>query len=133
MAGSNSLLPKAIPDDQHPVFFAERVEGNFPVALSLGGKKSPGIQTPPTASALLDWAGLEEALVDLYPSGPKDQEIWSRAGGNLSRLPLQSTGVASWHAALRMARQGGGGKVTFASLLAVARDDFENSSALMKL
>jgi hypothetical protein len=126
-------VPKQIPDDQHPVFFAERVEGNFPVALSRGGMKSPGIQPRPTANASPNWSGLEEVLVDLYPSGPKDQEIWSRAGGNLSRLPFQSTGAASWHAALRMARQGGGGKITFASLLAVARGDFENNPALMKL
>jgi len=126
-------VPNTIPDDQHPVFFAERVEGNFPVALSRGGMKSAGNRRPPTANAAPDWAGLEEALVDLYPSGPKDQEAWSRAGGNLSRLPFQSTGAASWHAALRMARQGGGGKVTFDSLLAVAQNDFENNPALMKL
>lgn len=126
-------VPKKIPDDQHPVFFAERVEGNFPIALSRGGMKSAGTRSPPTANDSPDWASLEEALVELYPSGPKDQEIWSRAGGNLSRLPFQSTGAASWHAALRMARQGGGGKISFASLLAVARGDYENNPALMKL
>lgn len=129
-------VPKQIPDDQHPIFKADNLEVNFAIALSRGGKKSPG------ASSLMEisdptqdtWAALESALVKLYPFGPQDQEIWSRAGGDLSRLEFQSSGQAAWHSALRKLKQGGGGRsITFSALLKVAADDFPNHSTLAAL
>lgn len=122
-------VPKQVPDDQHPIFKAENLEVNFAIALSLGGKKAvaPGglagmISSTPTQEP---WMALESALVELYPLGPRDQEIWSRAGGDLSRLEFQSTGQAAWHSALRKLRQGGGGRtITFTTLLNAAREDF---------
>lgn len=126
-------VPQAIAK-QHPVFHADQIEGNFPVALSRGGKKSPANLPPLTSAGPQNWKALEEALVGLYPSGPRDQEVWSRAGGDLSRLAFQANGRAAWHAALRTLQQGGGGRnITFASLLEVAKDDFENNAELMEL
>lgn len=54
------------------------------------------------------WAALEDAACDLYPSGPDDEQLWSRAGGKKSDLSggFQS-GAARWHAALSSVRFGG--------------------------
>lgn len=43
-------------------------------------------ETTPTAQEEDPWSMLEKVLVELYPFGPWDQEVWSRAGGDLSRL-----------------------------------------------
>lgn len=127
-------VPKLIPDDQHPIFQADKLEGNFPVALSQGGKKTPSSSSPPTAADQNPWKVLEAVLVEVYPTGPRDQEVWSRAGGDLSRLQFYSTGQAAWHAALRTLKQGGGGRdITFASLMDTAKDDFPNHPQLAAL
>ena len=126
-------VPKQIPDDQHPIFKADNLEGNFAIALSQGGKKSAatssliGSSVPPQDQ----WSTLESALIELYPFGPRDQEIWSRAGGDLFRLEFHSTGQAAWHSALRKLKQGGGGRtITFAALVKTALEDFANHPTL---
>jgi hypothetical protein len=128
-------VPKLIPDDQHPIFKADNLEVNFAVALSQGGKKSPsGLEARPSTQQEDPWTVLEGTLVELYPFGPRDQEVWSRAGGDLSRLQLHSTGQAAWHAALRVLKQGGGGKnINFSSLLRTAKEDFSNHPQLATL
>ncbi len=124
-------VPKLIPDNQHPIFKADNLEGNFAVALSQGGKKSP---RTPAVQEQAPWLILEEIMVELYPFGPRDQEVWSRAGGDLSRLQLHPTGQASWHTALRTLKQGGGGSnINFGSLLSTAKDDFSNHPQLAVL
>lgn len=128
-------VPKLIPDDQHPIFKADNLEGNFAVALSQGGKKS--LYSPVTTPTVQEgdrWSELEEILVELYPFGPQDQEVWSRAGGELSRLQFHPTGQATWHAALRTLKQGGGGKsINFGSLLKTAQTDFSKHPQLAML
>jgi metacaspase-1 len=128
-------VPKLIPDSQHPIFKADNLEVNFAVALSQGGKKSlHSPETMPTAENKDPWSVLEEALIDLYPFGPRDQEVWSRAGGDLSRLQLHPTGQAAWHAALRTLKQGGGGReINFSRLLREAKEDFPNYPLLAML
>lgn len=125
-------VPKLIPDDQHPIFKADNLEVNFAVALSQGGKKSPhNPEIAPMAQERDPWLVLEEILIELYPFGPRDQEVWSRAGGDLSRLQSHSTGQAAWHAALRTLKQGGGGRsINFGSLLKIAKEDFSNHQQL---
>jgi hypothetical protein len=128
-------VPKLIPEGQHPIFKADNLEVNFAVALSQGGKKSPwSPETTPTAQDEGPWSVLEELLVELYPFGPRDQEVWSRAGGDLSRLQFHPTGQAAWHAALRTLKQGGGGRsINFGSLLRTAQEDFSNHLQLAML
>lgn len=128
-------VPKLIPDDQHPIFKADNLEVNFAVALSQGGKKSPAsITVAPTAEGEDPWTVLETILVELYPFGPRDQEVWSRAGGDLSRLQFHPAGQAAWHAALRTLKQGGGGKnINFDTLLKKAKEDFSNHTQLSRL
>jgi len=131
-------VPRQIPDDQHPIFKADNLEVNFAIALSLGGEKRAALDDLVEAGASVSnhdvWTALELTLSDLYPHGPRDQEIWNRAGGDLSRLEFQSTGRAAWHSALRKLRQGGGGRsITFATLLSTAREDFAAHPSLMAL
>ncbi len=132
-------VPKLIPDTQHPIFKADNLEVNFAVALSQGGVKSAhataDAQTNfPSAQQPDPWQILEQALVSVYPFGPKDQEVWSRAGGDLSRLQYQPSGQAAWHAALRALKQGGGGaSINFASLLRIAQEDYPHNPQLTQL
>lgn len=128
-------VPKLIPEGQHPIFKADNLEVNFAVALSQGGKKSPwSPKTTPTAQEEGPWLVLEEVLVELYPFGPRDQEVWSRAGGELSLLQFHTTGRAAWHAALRTLKQGGGGRrINFDSLLRTAKEDFSSHPRLAML
>ena len=128
-------VPKLIPDCQHPIFKADNLEVNFAVALSQGGMKSPySPENTPTAHEEDPWLALEAVLIELYPSGPRDQEVWSRAGGDLFGLLLHSSGQAAWHAALRTLKQGGGGKnINFHSLLRTAKRDFSNHLQLTML
>lgn len=128
-------VPKLIPDEQHPIFKADNLEVNFAIALSQGGKKSP--ESPEVTLEVQgepSWSVLEKILIELYPFGPRDQEVWSRAGGDLSRLQLHPSGQAAWHAALRTLKQGGGGRsISFGSLLDTVREDFSNHPQLAKL
>jgi hypothetical protein len=128
-------VPKLIPDGQHPIFKADNLEVNFAVALSQGGRKSLfSLETMPTAQEEDTWSVLEKTLIELYPFGPQEQEVWSRAGGDLSRLQFHPTGQAAWHAALRTLKQGGGGRsINFGSLLRTAKDDFPNHPQLAML
>jgi len=123
----------AAPGRQHPIFKASDLEDNFAVALDHGGAKSAGCTAARDASPD-SWRQLEHVLADLYPAGPQDQEIWARAGGDLSRLRLTGTGRAIWFAALRTLRQGGGGAgITKETLVKAALEDFPHHPDLLKL
>lgn len=123
----------AAPGRQHPIFKASDLEDNFPVALDRGGTK--GITTELGINQDGEvWRQLEDIFADLYPAGPQDQEIWARAGGDVSRLRLTGTGRANWFAALRTMRQGGGGAgIRQASLIRAALDDFPHHQELLRL
>lgn len=82
-----------------------------------------------------DWqTRLSELASKLYPKGPEDQQIWSRAGGNIAALELGSTGQANWYAAISKLRFGGGGRsITPLSLAQTMLIDFENNEELESL
>jgi hypothetical protein len=127
-------VPRTTSDTQHPIFKASDLERNFPVALDKGGHKGDA----PTASRGVlrefDWQELEKLLSDLYPAGPTDQDIWRRAGGDLSRLRLNQSGRATWFSSLLMLKQGGGGsQLTQERLIEAALDDFPNHNGLKAL
>jgi nucleoside phosphorylase len=80
------------------------------------------------------WTRLEVIAAELYPKGPTDSEIWSRADGDVSVLDLNLSGRAAWHAALRKLRQGGGGRgISLNSLLSAMRSDFPNHTLLQAM
>ncbi|WP_138468681.1 caspase family protein [Poseidonocella sp. HB161398] len=123
----------AVPGRQHPIFKASNLEDNFPVALDQGGAKGIAADQNPAVSGGI-WRELEEILVDLYPAGPLEQEIWARAGGDVSRLRLSGTGRASWFAAIRTLRQGGGGAhISQDTLVQAVLQDYPHHHALTQM
>lgn len=125
----------AVPNKQHPIFKASGLEDNFPIALYCGGIKSN------TSAANISntnkptvWRQLEEIFADLYPAGPQDEEIWNRAGGDISRLRLNGTGRVQWFSALRTMRQGGGGQaINKHALILEALQDYPHHQELKHL
>lgn len=126
----SEAVRQAVPGRQHPVFKASELEENFPVALALGGTKSAEL----SSASRKRHRDLEQILPDLFPAGPTDQEIWLRAGGEVSHLKLIGNGRAQWFAALRTLSQGGGGaNITRQALVAAALEEFPHHQELQHL
>lgn len=124
-------VQSAVPGKQHPIFKASDLEDNFPIALDCGGVKvvNTSNSNEPTV-----WRQLEDVFADLYPAGPQDQDIWARAGGDISRLRLNGTGRVQWFSALRTMRQGGGGQsINKHALVLAALQDFPHHQELKYL
>lgn len=120
-----------VPGNQHPIFKANDLEDNFPVTLDRGGTKTALSETD-RGTAKGRWDQLIAIMPDLYPLGPADQEIWRRAGGDLSRINLSGTGREQWFRALQILRHGGGGEaIQVNSLIAAALEDFPHHSGLV--
>jgi len=80
------------------------------------------------------WDDLIRLAADLYPRGPEDAHIWTRAGGDLSTLDLATPARGSWFSALSRLRQGGGGNsITPLSLLETMKTDFPDNQLLTEL
>lgn len=127
---------------QHPVMRAH-TENNFPLTLRKGGwfkgEDAGAALTPATSVAApapssprpVDWRQLEAVMAQLYPTGPSHNEIWSRAGGDMSALSPVGNGRAAWHAALRMLANGGGGAdITLRALVEATLADFPSNNQL---
>lgn len=74
---------------------------------------------------------LVETACQLYPSGPMDSEIWTRAGGNPAKLDDSGTGQQRWEAAMRKVRFGN--KVRAADLISTMREDYPLNERLTYL
>ncbi|MGM5034948.1 caspase family protein [Tardiphaga sp. 803_E3_N1_3] len=125
----SETVRQAVPGRQHPIFKASQLEDNFPVALAMGGAKSAnsGGDAPRQRD-------LEGILADLFPMGPTDQDIWLRAGGDLSRLKVAGNGRSQWFSAIRVLAQGGGGAgISRVSLIEAALEEFPNHRELQAL
>jgi hypothetical protein len=118
---------------QHPIFKAAQLENNFPIALS--SREVTVVAVKNATPSIEDfWQLMSSVLPELYPLGPNDQEIWERAGGDVSRLRLQGSGRSAWFASLKLLKLGGGGeKITIYTLFEVAREDFQNHPGLQAL
>jgi hypothetical protein len=68
------------------------------------------------------WKLLEHVAVDLYPSGPDHNELWSRAGGRDADLQHHGNGQSRWRDAFARIRRGGGLRVE--ALLREMRHDY---------
>ncbi len=85
-----------------------------------------GISKP---SAAEKWKAFEEEARELYPSGPDNGELWSRAGGKNSDLPgCSQNGATRWHTTLNSIRYGG--RPNTRALLAVMCQDFPSNEKL---
>lgn len=119
-------VARTVPGRQHPIFKASELENNFPIALDCAGAKSAEIYVRAES-----WRELEHIMADLYPTGPMDQDIWTRAGGDVSRIKLSGTGRANWFAALRTLQLGGGGNgITRRSLVEATLGDYPHHPEL---
>jgi adenosylhomocysteine nucleosidase len=77
---------------------------------------------------------LQELAIKLYPRGPVDQNIWDRAGGDISTLRLGEGGRADWYSALTILSNGGGGShITKKSLLELMAQDYANNEQILQL
>jgi len=117
--------------EQHPQFKAYNLEDNFPIALDAGGVIKGQTQL---SSQGANSRELSSILSELYPAGPTDQYIWSRAGGDLSRLQLIGTGRSMWFAALKLLGLGGGGTgINLNMLVDTALEDYPHHPTLKSL
>jgi hypothetical protein len=116
----SKMVPKH--GDQHPIFHAGDLETNFAIARRRG--KGAGTK--------MDTNTLAAVFAKFYPTGPTHDEIWRRAGGDISRLTLSGTGTAQWHSAISKVQLGGGG-VTVSKLVAAAITDYPDSQELNAL
>lgn len=65
-------------------------------------------------------SALVEILVALYPGGPEEEDIWKRAGGDVSILTNSASRKSQWYNAIGKLLMGGGGKNITISTLAKA-------------
>jgi adenosylhomocysteine nucleosidase len=89
------------------------------------------------SSSLVDpvvfWVRFQEIAARLYPTGPRENDIWLNAGGDLSRLDLSESGRTQWSRALWKLQNGGGGAIDAKRLLTVMLQDFVNNQDLRYL
>ena len=129
----SEMVQRSVPGRQHPIFKASDLEDNFPVTLDRGRGKIAAPETDYQVTCDI-WERLVKIMSDLYPQGPADQEIWCRAGGDLSRVHLNGTGRDCWFRALRTLRQGGGGAgIQKESLISTALEDYPHHPELVTL
>ncbi|MDE0268652.1 MAG: effector-associated domain EAD1-containing protein [Acidimicrobiaceae bacterium] len=75
-------------------------------------------------------AGIHEIAVKLYPKGPSQKGIWTRAGGNEADIELCGTGRQCWERALAAVTTGAVGAPTLASLIKEMLRDYPKNSDL---
>jgi nucleoside phosphorylase len=111
-------------------------------AFEMLAKLSPiqDTNTPPTMKHVQDsdntnkWRRLIELATELYPRGPEDQKLWSRAGGDVSTLELNSSGKANWFTAIKELEKGGGGRAFRVSdLLQTMLGDYPHNTDIRNL
>jgi nucleoside phosphorylase len=78
----------------------------------------------------------KEAFADLaeelYPSGPNDNQLWSRAGGSLAVLVPGQSGRSAWYSAIRLLLLGGGGpNITLAKLIGLMCKEHQRNEKLL--
>jgi hypothetical protein len=126
----SETVSQAVSGRQHPVMKAGDLENDFALALdrSLVAKRASSTESGE------GWRRLEQVLSELYPMGPVDQQIWARAGGDLSSLDMRGSGRTAWFSALRSLRLGGGGtKISGETLGAAVLGDFPNHAHLAEV
>lgn len=69
---------------------------------------------------------LVDKLSSLYELGPEENNIWKRAGGDVSILSNSVNRKTQWYNAIDILSKGGGGEISLKSLLTEIRKDFPN-------
>ncbi|GAB3719460.1 hypothetical protein GCM10027592_63020 [Spirosoma flavus] len=77
---------------------------------------------------------LFEIATQLYKQGPEDNDIWQRAGGDISKLHDKKSREENWRVAISLVQSGGGGKnITAMSLLKEMEKDFPFNPIISEL
>lgn len=77
------------------------------------------------------WRALNETATELYQYGPDQDQLWERAGGDLSNVNRHQSGRAGWGDALNTLRHGGGGEdINPRKLLREMRRDYPKNPKL---
>lgn len=77
---------------------------------------------------------LVNKLTEIYDQGPEQDNIWKRAGGDVSILSNSSSRKSQWYDAIDKLSKGGGGKViSLESLVNQVNEDFPNSTFIKDL
>lgn len=63
-------------------------------------------------------------LASLYEKGPEENNIWKRAGGNVSILTNDANRKSQWYSVIDIMSKGGGGNITLQSLIEEVKGDF---------
>lgn len=134
---SDLVHDKAVADARgsQPMAASHAAAFAFQVLAELAPKQldTGFIPTPQKISLAREQIDLEELAPSLYPRGPLDREVWSRAGGDVAQLHLGGSGKTDWHSALRLLDLGGGGaNITRDSLIATMYSDFPNNTIFKK-
>lgn len=80
------------------------------------------------------YSELLRIAIKLYDKGPEDNEIWKRAGGEISKLHNQKSREENWQKAISLLRNGGGGKkMSVKTLLKEMVDDHPNNAELKEI
>lgn len=88
-------------------------------ALKLNSKLEKDINSEDFKKKFVD------ELVKLYPQGPDQDDIWKRAGGDVSILVNTANRRSQWYNAIEKLSHGGGGKnITSASLINEVKSDY---------
>jgi nucleoside phosphorylase len=116
----------------HAAAFVFEVLANIEVKIPQGQNISSATTT--TERERDWWKNLVNVAVQLFPLGPNQNEIWSRAGGDISTLNLNVPARGGWYAALNILRLGGGGQsITRVSLLNTMLEDYPSNEELRRL
>jgi 5'-methylthioadenosine/S-adenosylhomocysteine nucleosidase len=76
---------------------------------------------------------LHYILGNLYPEGLSDRNIWSRAGGQLSSIRLNTDAQTQWYNGIDSIKKGMGKTITFKSLLDTVQKDFPNNAVIKNI
>lgn len=77
---------------------------------------------------------LVKKLTELYEQGPEQDDIWKRAGGDVSILSNSASRKSQWYSAIDNLSKGGGGKgISMESLINEVREDFPESEFVKEM
>jgi hypothetical protein len=82
-----------------------------------------------SVTSIEKWESFEVVAVQLYPSGPDEDELWERAGGSNADLRRNGSGRSRWHETLEQIRRGGRGPKV-ARLIREMQKDFPSNEQL---
>lgn len=134
---SDAVAGKSAADEQgwQEISSAAAAAFAYEILNRIAEFSSPGQEGAASGSSSdTSWSDLQNLLEQLYPNGPEDEHLWSRSGGDIAMLNLRQSGRTAWHSALRLLRNGGGGReITALSLLRQVQADFPQNRDIQDL